>query len=395
MSFSAAQIKFIDDHVSLVHIPLDQYRECLQPLMQVLWPVPAGGSTGGDIADLIDRSLDVDAPWANKHPFLNVSITPTECSIVCSKSLALTYFAPVLDRINSGRPPGKVKASISAEDFVVFSVGGAGLEADRRVLDLTSPLAMAGISIFFITTYFSDYILVPTRCRSQVIEALQSRGFQFENVAENFMGGMTKINGNGHHHHRRHPSSGSSLGTLSSERSPPSSLPELQARTMDLLKQHNISPKVDRSMHLVQCAGRRDNPGRFAPADAELQIGLIQCLVHQPRFLSLTLTDLEAPSILMQHSALANFRSQQVLLGNQDVFLIPIVLNLELLPSEMPGIVCGLAGKLVGDHKSQRSEVVEMSYLSTARAGTIMVEERYLEGALRALREGEVGFDVI
>ena len=36
-------------------------------------------------------------------------------------------------------------ASISAEDFVVISVEGAGMEAGQRVLELTSPLALAGM----------------------------------------------------------------------------------------------------------------------------------------------------------------------------------------------------------------------------------------------------------
>ena len=92
--------------------------------------------------------------------------------------------------------------------------------------------------------------------------------------------------------------------------------------------------------------------------------------------------------------------------------LIPITLNLEPLPFEATGIVCGVAGKLVGEGKGaggfagggegagesgrggQVMRAVEMSYLSTARAGTVMVDERDLDRALELLNAGAFGLDV-
>ncbi len=44
-------------------------------------------------------------------------------------------------------------ATISSEDFVVISVRGEGLEAGQRVLELTSPLALAGMLVVFKVTY--------------------------------------------------------------------------------------------------------------------------------------------------------------------------------------------------------------------------------------------------
>ena len=63
--------------------------------------------------------------------------------MVCSKAMAEDFFAPVMARCNRGLQ-GDI-ATISSEEFVVISVEGAGLEAGQRVLDLTSPLAMAGM----------------------------------------------------------------------------------------------------------------------------------------------------------------------------------------------------------------------------------------------------------
>ena len=122
-----------------MHIPLEQYASYLQPLLQLLSPVTADTS---EAPDYINHS---EMPWAAQHQFLNISITPIECSVVCSKALAQEYFAPVITRMTQSLGPQSNYASISSEDFVVISVEGAGLEAGQRVLDLTSPLAMAGM----------------------------------------------------------------------------------------------------------------------------------------------------------------------------------------------------------------------------------------------------------
>lgn len=93
----------------------------------------------------------------------------------------------------------------------------------------------------------------------------------------------------------------------------------------------------------------------------------------------------------MEKRLLKNFDigSDNVLVGSKDEHLIPITLDLEPLPFEATGIVCGIAGRLVGGHSVVRA--IEMSYLSTAKAGTVMVEEGDLEHAMMALRVREDG----
>ena len=100
--------------------------------------------------------------------------------------------------------------------------------------------------------------------------------------------------------------------------------------------------------------------------------------------------------------------------------LVPITLDLRELPLEASGIVCGVAGRLAQGTKKQwlgqgspvegpgereRSSGgggggggggdadpdgggTEISFLSTARAGTVIVKESELDRALRALEEG-------
>jgi len=99
---------------------------------------------------------------------------------------------------------------------------------------------------------------------------------------------------------------------------------------------------------------------------------------------------MESATLLLDHTLLPNF-AEGTLLGAKDEFLTPITLDLRTLPMESTGIVCGVAGRLVGGTTAGLQDAVEMSYLSTARAGTVMVAEDALERALDALRGAEDG----
>lgn len=129
-----------------------------------------------------------------------------------------------------------------------------------------------------------------------------------------------------------------------------------------------------------------------------LHLGLVRALISQPNFLSLTLTDTEPPSLLLEQRLIPLFSTatsgtsrtssssdDTVLLGSKSETLIPIILDLRDLPLESTGIVCGVASRLVGGTKMGLLDAVEMSYLSTARAGTVMVAEEELGRALGAL----------
>jgi hypothetical protein len=50
--------------------------------------------------------------------------------------------------------------------------------------------------------------------------------------------------------------------------------------------------------------------------------------------------------------------------------------------------VCGLAGRLVGATRGTPGGTVEISYLSTARAGSVIVSEADLERSLSVLDMG-------
>lgn len=76
---------------------------------------------------------------------------------------------------------------------------------------------------------------------------------------------------------------------------------------------------------------------------------------------------------------------------DDEAALVPIFLDLADLPFEATGIVSGVAGRLVRQMGvsrpgTGRAEEAELSYLSTARAGAVMLGRDLVEGALGVLR---------
>lgn len=131
-------ITFKDTHLALIHIPLHLYSSFLQSILQLLLPNASrnGFSSNGNGA------VQPPKGWPYEHPFVNISITPIECSIVCSRILANELFVPVLNLLDEN---SKSQVHITVDDFVVMQIDGEGLDAGQRVLELTSPLALAGM----------------------------------------------------------------------------------------------------------------------------------------------------------------------------------------------------------------------------------------------------------
>lgn len=273
---------------------------------------------------------------------------------------------------------------------MILCVIAASLDPAGRVMELSSPLALAGIPIFFITTYYSDFILAPTHERPRVIDALSSKGFDFLEDNRFFNQASYK------HGHVR----------FSGPDTPPAIIAELQRKTFELLKKRSVTPFADHTLELLLAGGRDVSqlPGGFAcypspnrrknslpearrattwgdGVDPRLFNCIVSALVSQPRFLSVTLAEEDPPSVLMDKKLLSLFGESVV--GDFNTTLIPIFLNLENLPSEVTGVVSGVAGKLVQEMKVKN--MLEMSYLSTARASAVVLPKEQAERALSIL----------
>ena len=374
----------------LIHIPLQAVPLFQQAFSQLLLRNSDYGES--------PLHGQTNRPWLFWHPFVNISLTPSGGSVVCPRQEATELFAPLLTQMD---PVVRSMVSISKEDYSVIQIGGEGLEAGQRVLDLTTPLAMAGIHIFFITSYWSDFILVPFKARSRVIKALEERGFVFEAEANGEAGHMTNPASPTHpvspmrnSQHRPGSSTSSSDSMPIATTPPPKTLTDLQLKTFATLKRNGISPVVDREVELVTCAGIKETTASSQAnnfTEGKLQLGIIKCLSNRPppKFFSLTLTDAESASVTLEKSLLPLFYhdGEDLLLGKDGPEQVAITLDLAKLPTESTGIVCGVASQLIDGMKGQiGGEMFNMSYLSTAKAGHVIVYDDELDEAMEALR---------
>jgi hypothetical protein len=100
--------------------------------------------------------------WALKGPFFSIGKTEDELSIVCRQNLI----------------PGDVKME---KDWKIIKVEGPldfGLTG--ILASIANPLAEAKISIFAISTFDTDYVMVKNENLVRALKALEGAGFVFE-----------------------------------------------------------------------------------------------------------------------------------------------------------------------------------------------------------------------
>jgi len=100
--------------------------------------------------------------WAQRGPFFSISRTPEELSIVCEERAV----------------PSGVKAEagwrcLKVEGPLDFSVTGV-------LSSIAGPLADAKVSLFAVSTFDTDYLLVKESDMDSAIAALKARGHAFE-----------------------------------------------------------------------------------------------------------------------------------------------------------------------------------------------------------------------
>lgn len=109
--------------------------------------------------------LPHDAPmpeWALKGEFTSVTRTSNELSVVCAE----------------GQVPGGVRAKggwrcLEVEGPLPFTLTGV-------LASVAVPLADAGISIFVVNTFDTDYVLVKAQDLSAALQALQRAGHEIQ-----------------------------------------------------------------------------------------------------------------------------------------------------------------------------------------------------------------------
>ena len=112
--------------------------------------------------------LGVDAPvpdWAGSSKFLTISRTGSELSIVCEEK----------------RVPAEIHAErgrrlLQVEGTLAFSLTGI-------LAAMAAPLAEAHVSIFAVSTYDTDYVLVSHAELEKAIKALETAGHAVQGLS--------------------------------------------------------------------------------------------------------------------------------------------------------------------------------------------------------------------
>ena len=105
--------------------------------------------------------MEPDAPvpeWAAGVRFLSVTRTANELSIVCEEAL-----------IPSDIRGERNRRLMQIEGALAFTLTGV-------LASVAAPLATAGISVFAVSTYDTDYLLVSDEDLRQATEVLESAG---------------------------------------------------------------------------------------------------------------------------------------------------------------------------------------------------------------------------
>jgi hypothetical protein len=109
--------------------------------------------------------LERNAPipeWALTGGFSSITRTGQELSVVCLQ-----------DRVPLGIPKQEGWKALQVEGPLDFSLTGV-------LASLTAPLATEGISVFAISTYDTDYLLVKEEQLEGAIQALREEGYEIE-----------------------------------------------------------------------------------------------------------------------------------------------------------------------------------------------------------------------
>lgn len=111
----------------------------------------------------LDAAVPLPA-WATRGPLWSVTRTATELSIVCEASQV---------------PPGVVAHG----PWRALMVGGPlALDLTGVLASLTSPLAGAGIALFAVSTYDTDYLLVREADVERAVAALRGAGHRVDDA---------------------------------------------------------------------------------------------------------------------------------------------------------------------------------------------------------------------
>lgn len=303
----------------------------------------------------------------DENYFFHIAYTPTEVTIICSTRRMATSFAEPLDvckRLQYN------DVELIDQTFLNLQIDSDGSYSNNlRILELTRPLSENGISLFFISSHFSDIVLIPFELKEKVISILTKQNFKFSDISNSYI--VTK--------------------SMDEEIPIPLQFEDasknLETNTFDLFKKSNIKPKINSKVKLLLTGSRS---GEII--NTILKSAQIISSNKVTDYFAITRTSMNEVSLILPKSAKKRsqmgFNSSNIIGSDQDI-IVPISIDLTKLPLDSTGIVAGLASKIINGYKKFPQELqttFEMNYLSMARSAILMIPQENLHLVSKILK---------
>ncbi|GJN94503.1 hypothetical protein Rhopal_007585-T1 [Rhodotorula paludigena] len=195
---SETTITILPTHLRLVHIPLARKDALMSRILDCWWfrresvpfflHFPPCGMTASNLEETGRSNADDQNHPRRNDPFFALCHNNVELSVFADAAIVRRCFGEYMRSAKTARED-KGKGKEREEDVLVgeelwvaleITFGGNGwAEAAPRLHALTAPLADAQISILFVSTFHSDYILVRSSSLPRVTAILEEAGFAF------------------------------------------------------------------------------------------------------------------------------------------------------------------------------------------------------------------------
>ncbi|TID31150.1 hypothetical protein CANINC_000258 [Pichia inconspicua] len=263
--------------------------------------------------------------------FFHLAFSKEEVTLMCASSLIETYLSKAIKLDN--------KSTLIDDNFFIIQVFSDGANIGKKILELTQPLSLNNISLFFISNYFSDLVLVPTKEKMKALEILSEIRKKDDNDNDDI----------------------------------------LEKKTFELLKSKNIKPKLYTDVKLLLTGARVGDSIEVLKQTAESISRLNtendgdQNKIF-PSYFAITRTPTEEIGLLLPYDnfemSKLNFSKANIMGSLQDYYY-PIFIDLKELPLDLKGIVAGMASNFL------RIGIDEMSYLSLGKSGIVLIPDMF------------------
>lgn len=298
--------------------------------------------------------------------FFHVAFSPNECTIMCSQSAATEFFTEPLKVCKN---LGYNNVQLLERQFLSLQVDTDGVfNNSSRILELTRPFSENNISLYFLSSHFSDIVLIPFEFKDKVTQILAQQNFEFSHLSNSYIGTSGKqLTAENFLGPKLHPN----FETYNSQ----------------------ITPEINYNLKLLLTGSR---PGE--ENNTILKTAKLISSNRVPSYFSITRTSSSEVSLILPKSskarAVMGFGSKFII-GSTDDFLLPITVDLTTLPLDSAGIVSGLASKIIAGIKQAPDSAdnsYEMCYLSMAKSGIIMIPQENMALVARVLGVGKTAF---